>query len=52
VAILAHAIMRTPATGEAQEPVPGLGQHMEVVLGQWLHLSKDEIARLQEEGVV
>ena len=34
------------------EPAPLLGQHNEDVLGDWLGLSDDEIAKLKVEGAV
>jgi benzylsuccinate CoA-transferase BbsF subunit len=37
---------------EVRRPAPLLGQHNDYVLGELLHRSKDEIAKLVEEGVV
>ncbi len=41
---------RTPA--RVHRPAPGLGEHNALVLGDLLGLSKDEIAGLQEQGVI
>lgn len=38
--------------GTVQGRAPRLGEHTDDVLAEWLHLPGDEVARLQQEGVV
>jgi CoA:oxalate CoA-transferase len=52
VTVAGFPIKLSATPGKAQGPAPGLGQHTEAVLADWLHISADAVARLREEGVV
>ena len=41
---------RTP--GKVERPSPLVGEHNELILGKYLKISKEEIGRLKEEGVI
>jgi len=43
-------LSKTPA--ELRRPAPRLGEHNEYVLGEILHMSKEQIAKYTEEGVI
>ena len=52
VTVAGCPIKLSATPGKAQGPAPGLGEHTEAVLADWLHISADAVARLREEGVV
>ena len=52
VTVAGFPIKLSATPGRAQGPAPGLGEHTEAVLAEWLHVSADAVARLREEGVV
>ncbi len=52
IAMAGLPIKLSATPGKVQGRAPRLGEHTEAVLGEWLHMAADEVARLQEEGVV
>ena len=52
ITVAGFPIKLSATPGAARGPAPGLGEHTEVVLEQWLGLEPAAVARLREEGVV
>jgi CoA:oxalate CoA-transferase len=52
ITVAGFPIKLSATPGRAQGPAPGLGEHTEAVLAEWLHVSASAVARLREEGVV
>jgi formyl-CoA transferase len=40
------------ASGSIRMPAPGLGEHNEFILEQWLGYTSDEVQHLREKGII